>query len=72
MGGVCGRGGVPIGDGAPTDVGPRAAPDMLAGSATGGALSAAAAEEDAGEDGRPDGRACSDGTSCAGWMQGQG
>ncbi len=72
MGGVCGRGGVLIGDGAPTDADPRTAFDMPAGSETGGALTAAAAEEDADEDARPDGRAYSDGTSCAGFVHGQG
>ena len=65
MGGVCGRGGVLIGDGAPTDVWLRAAPDMPAGSVTGGAPTAAAAEEDAAEDARPDGSTCSEGTSCS-------
>ena len=66
MGGVCGRGGVLIGDGAPTDAELRAATDMPAGSETGGAFSAAAAADDeAAEDVSPDGRACSEGTSCA-------
>lgn len=64
MGGVCGRGGVLMGDGAPT-----AEPDnMPAGSMTGGAL---AADDDADEDASPDGRVCSDWTSCIGTPQHQ-
>jgi len=65
IGGVCGRGGVLIGDGAPMDAEPSTAPAMPAGNETGGALTAAAAEENAEDDARPDGRACSDGMSCA-------